>query len=310
MLDVPSALSLRQRARLHRRATSRAIDRYGVSFAGLVGRLNRQPVFVVGSPRSGTSFTASSLGDVPGFADLGEVNRIKAAAPRLYESVIAGQPDDVIRELRRALRLTHRTTLTANRRFIEQTPECTYLIPELAEAFPEARFIHLLRDGRDVATSLIETGWLSPACDTTPAGRERQRNHTDDAGLPLGSYARFWVEVERRREFERSSEARRAAWAWRRYVTAAITGLAQVDVARALTIRYEQLATDPLMAARQISAHLQAEDRTAAFAGALSGVHRRSVGRYAAELPPAQLREVLDEAGTLLDELGYAGTPG
>ena len=38
-------------------------------------------VFVVGSPRSGTTFLASAIGSLPGFVDLGEVAPLKAAVP-------------------------------------------------------------------------------------------------------------------------------------------------------------------------------------------------------------------------------------
>ena len=42
----------------------------------------------------------------------------------------------------------------------------------------------------------------------------------DDARLAYGAEPRFWVEPERREEFSQVSDARRCAWAWRRYVEA------------------------------------------------------------------------------------------
>ena len=48
-------------------------------------------VFVVGSPRSGTTFTGRALGSLPGFVDLDEVQPWKAAIPGLL-----GQPEDVV----------------------------------------------------------------------------------------------------------------------------------------------------------------------------------------------------------------------
>jgi hypothetical protein len=45
-------------------------------------------VFVLGSPRSGTTFFAGVLGEQPGFVDLSEVNPHKAAIPSL-----AGLPE-------------------------------------------------------------------------------------------------------------------------------------------------------------------------------------------------------------------------
>ena len=39
-------------------------------------------VFVVGSPRSGTTFLGTAIGSLPGFVDLGEVGATQAAAAR------------------------------------------------------------------------------------------------------------------------------------------------------------------------------------------------------------------------------------
>jgi hypothetical protein len=41
----------------------------------------------------------------------------------------------------------------------DKTPVYVRILPILAELYPEAQFIHLLRDGRDVAMSYIEAGW-------------------------------------------------------------------------------------------------------------------------------------------------------
>ena len=41
----------------------------------------------------------------------------------------------------------------------EKTPEYIDIIPQLAAAFPRARFISIIRDGRDVAMSLQQRGW-------------------------------------------------------------------------------------------------------------------------------------------------------
>ncbi|MDE5117369.1 MAG: sulfotransferase, partial [Trichodesmium sp. St2_bin2_1] len=43
----------------------------------------------------------------------------------------------------------------------DKTPRYIFDIPWLAEAFPQAKFIHIIRDGRDVASSLIKAGWVN-----------------------------------------------------------------------------------------------------------------------------------------------------
>jgi hypothetical protein len=170
---------------------------------------------------------------------------------------------------------------------VEQTPELAHLVRAIPLAYPEARIVHLVRDGRDVACSLLEKPWL-----------RREQAKTDDAGVAYGSYARFWVESDRREEFEATSDARRAAWVWRRYVTAARS----IDVPL-LEIRYERMTEDPPAVAKEVGSFLGLPFEP--LIAALSGAHADSVGRYRADLSEEQLADVLDEAGDLLRELGY-----
>jgi hypothetical protein len=44
-------------------------------------------------------------------------------------------------------------------RYGDKTPRYAVRLPMLAEQFPEARFVHVVRDGRDVALSLLEVPW-------------------------------------------------------------------------------------------------------------------------------------------------------
>jgi hypothetical protein len=233
-------------------------------------------VFVVGCPRSGTTFVGRAIGGLPGFVDFGEVTPWKAALP--------DGPSPA--ELRRILERIRLLGLARGLRGVEQTPETAHSLPAALEAYPEALAVHALRDGRDVVCSLLERGWLN-------ADREGR----DDARLPYGSEPRFWVEPERREEFAQVSDARRCAWAWRRYVEAARTAGAGD---RLLEIRYESLAS--------------VADRLAEFLGAnVTSMHRAldsfrdsSIGRWQRELTPEQVADVEAEAGPLLRELGYA----
>lgn len=265
------------------RAVRRALRGRAPSLRGALAPPDERVVFVVGSPRSGTTFLAGAVGGCPGFVDLGEVATLKAAIPGLVRVA----PTVAAPAIRRSLARTRRLALTGGLRAVEQTPEVGFVGAAAAIAFPEARFLHIVRDGRDVVCSLVERGWLSAS-----------RTGRDDAGLPYGAAARFWVEAERRAEFERASEVRRAAWAWRCYVEAA-RAMGQL----ALEIRYERLAADHRGVAEEVGAFLDAPvdplDR------ALRAVRDTSIGRYRSELSAAQLADVEEETGALLDALGY-----
>jgi hypothetical protein len=264
------------------RVAKRLAPRRGATFAERFGRLDDRLVFVVGSPRSGTTFLAGAIGSLPGFVDLGEVAPVKAAVPEL-----AGLPtDEAARRLRRILAVSRRVGLVGAVRPVEQTPELAHLATLLPLAFQQAEVVHIVRDGRDVVCSLLEKPWL-----------RRVQDEADDAGVPYGAYARFWVEPARRGEFEAASDARRAAWVWRSYVTAARRESAAVE------IRYETLTSDPGGTAAALAPALGVP--VAPLEEALSDAHAASVGRYATELTAEQLAEVEDEAGDLLRELGY-----
>jgi hypothetical protein len=271
------------------RSIARSTALYGRSAIRVARRRRRlgseeRLVFVVGSPRSGTTFTGSVLGSLPGFVDLDEVQPWKAAIPGL----LGQDAGEVAPQLRRILQRVRTLGLVRGLRGVEQTPETSFVLAAALRAYPEAVAIHVVRDGRDVATSLLERGWLSA-----------ERAGADDAGLPFGPYPRFWVEPGREQEFSEVSDATRAAWAWRRYVTAA-----RAVPAHTAVVRYEQLVSDPAAAAAPVAERLGADAElvTAAFARA----HDTSAGRWRRDLTPEQLADVEREAGDALAALGYA----
>jgi Sulfotransferase family len=267
---------------------------YGGAVARVLARARRRsgddleavaerPVFVLGSPRSGTSFVARSIGRVPGFADLGELAPWKAAIAEL-----AGRSEEqASAELREMLERIRRYGLIRHLRAVEQSPETAFVLTAAIRAYPQAVVVHMIRDPRDVAASLLQKGWLK----TDRAGH-------DDVGEPYGGHARFWVESDRVADFDGASEARRAGWAWRSYVTAA-----RRAPENTIEIRYEELAADPAAAAVPLAAHIGADP--VLLAGALGDMHAESVGRWERNLAPEQVADVESEAGELMKVLKY-----
>jgi Sulfotransferase family len=274
LLDTPD---------LYARATGRLLRRGGISPRRLLEHRDERLVFVVGSPRSGTTFLGGAIGSLPGFLDAGELNPLKAAVPELARL----SSDEAAARVRRTFEVVRRLGLVGERRIVEHTPECAFLVAALRAAFPSALIIHLVRDGRDVVRSLLDRGWLAG----DSAGR-------DDAKLALGAHARFWVEQGREHEFESAGEARRAAWVWRRYVEAARTS----DQAHEL--RYERLVTEPREVAVELAARLAVPPDE--MQRTLEGADSSSIGLFLERLTAEQLADVQAEAGGLLRELGYS----
>ena len=118
----------------------------------------RRPVFIIGAPRSGTTFLGNSLGRLPGISYHFEPRLTKAAARCVYDgSWSARRGGTVFRLSYGALLLA---TLDGGYRFAEKNPENSFLVPFLAAEFPDAQFVHIVRDGRDATVSHAEQPWL------------------------------------------------------------------------------------------------------------------------------------------------------
>jgi hypothetical protein len=278
-LPVPSPREIAVRSRLYASSACRIALR-----ARRPGWGEERLVFVVGSPRSGTTFTGSALGSLPGFVDLDEVQPWKAAIPSLIDRPVA----EVAQRCRAILERVRLLGLARGLRGVEQTPETSFVLAAALAAYPGSVAVHVVRDGRDVVSSLLERGWLS-------AGR----TGADDAKLAFGPHARFWVEPGREAEFTSVSDATRCAWAWRRYVTAASS-----VPERTVELRYEDVVADPFEAARPVADRLGVPPHD--VAAALGRAHDRSLGRWRRDLSADQLADVEQEAGETLVAHGYA----
>lgn len=256
----------------------------------------RRPIFVVGAPRSGTSFLGGCLGALPSVSYHREPVVMKAVGQHVWRG--EWSPDHA----RRVYRIVYRSLLglhlAGDLRLMEKSPQNVFIVRSLAEAFPDAQFVHIVRDGRDAAVSYLEKPWVRQVFAWT-----RRR---DPGGQPYGPFAPYWVEDDRRGEFESASDLHRSVWVWRRHVEAALEGGEHLPDDRWTEVRYEDLQADP---------HTEG-DRLADFLGvdvgergrlheALDAADPGSVGRWRSRLDEPGLDVVEREAGKLLSRLGY-----
>jgi hypothetical protein len=105
-------------------------------------------------------------------------------------------------------------------------------IPLLARAFPEARFVEIVRDGRAVAYSLSRVDWWESSYVWWYGGTpERWR---DEGGDPWEMCARNWVEEVRNIR----------------------SGLGLVEPERVTSLRYETLVEDPVRTLEGVAASI------------------------------------------------------
>ena len=257
----------------------------------------RRPVFVVGAPRSGTTFLGECLSALPELSYHFEPVATKAAACYVYEGRWRmAKARGVYRSVYSWLLRQH---LDADLRFAEKTPRNCFLIQFLSDAFPDAQFIHIIRDGRDAALSYSKKPWLQAA--TSGSGR------TEPGGHKVGAFARFWVEPERVHEFETTSDIHRCIWAWRRFTASALEAAAQLPADRYHELRYESLARNPEDESNQLLNFLGITEPKSCdlFHQAVAKVNSNSIGQWREALSDEQLQEIEQEAGQLLRQLYY-----
>ena len=97
-------------------------------------RFDDRLVFVIGSPRSGTTFLGATIGGLPGFVDLGEVQPLKAAIPELFGL----DEDTVAHRIRRILQAQRIVALVPGVRGVEQGPETVFVFPAALRTYPDA----------------------------------------------------------------------------------------------------------------------------------------------------------------------------
>ena len=127
------------------------------------------PIFIIGSPRSGTSILAWSLAQHSQLWASGELHLIHGLfGTEAFDQRVRREqalPEGFMEEERvdRAELLRYLgmgvnaliTNRSGGKRWIEQTPLYAVMVDRLLEMFPGAYFLHILRDGRAVVNSMM-----------------------------------------------------------------------------------------------------------------------------------------------------------
>jgi len=202
------------------------------------------PLVLLGVSRSGTTLLRVVLDRSPGIAipdesffvpllarrhsasidaarfldDVARIPTIRAwelgvddVAPRIRDGMSAG---DAIAAIFEAY-----ATKAGKPRWGDKTPMYMRHLGLIERLFPDAQYVHLVRDGRDAALSFLE--------------------------MPEGTFTRTWAHPETSAQF---------ACLWRKEVSDALALGRRVGAARYHELRYEDLVADPEETARAICA--------------------------------------------------------
>jgi len=257
-----------------------------------------RPIFIIGAPRSGTTFLGQCLFQFPEISYHFEPVVTKAAVRYIYD----GKWSET--RARLLYRMTYswlmRMSFETDLRFCEKTPGNCFILPFLHRSFRDAKFLHIVRDGRDAALSLSKKPWYG--------NDSRDSDSRDPDGYLFGPSKRFWVEESRVDEYEHTNDLHRCIWLWRRYVESALEGAKSVPVDHYYQLRYEDILAEPARHADGISEFLEIESslsRKTFRDNVIASARADSIGRWKNETTNDQYRQFAGEAGQLLHQLGY-----
>lgn len=257
------------------------------------------PIIVGGAGRSGTTLlrvmldSHSRIACGPELKVLPSVASLWADLQQRWTGVLAashvheGDVDRLFGTLVRGL-LDPPRRAAGKARIAEKSPNNVFVFAHLHRMLPDATFVHMLRDGRDVVASLLTMKWATP--EGTPVAYTRNARFA----------ARYWASaVQAARAFaqDAAGEAHYVEIRYEDLVTAP-----EATLRRLLAFAGEDF--EPAMLAYHEQPHDLANESSAdAVARPLT---RAPVGRWQRDLAPADRQAVKEEIGALLIELGYA----
>lgn len=286
------------------------------------GHSVREPVFVLGAPHSGTDLLARALKRAPGFhLTLGRQNVLRVIyAFARRPSIQYGRDQAAARVLRDAFaeawQVSSHGCLTCApqcrqaggvngtgpcvstrnvNRYGDASPDLLYCARAVVAAFPDARFVQIIRDGRDVVADMLadesSLAWFRPSF----------ANFDEEFPNPF-----FGIEDETDRSiWSRVSLAGKCALRWRGAIRQSARLRNELTPDQLATLRYEDLIQHPAKAAAAISAFLESRDMQSPDL-ALQTSGASAAGGWRDRLPAEQADEVERLAGPELRRVGYA----
>lgn len=176
---------------------------------GVWSKRLRNPVFILGCARSGTSLLDTLLGDHRDFARLSEANDVwDPSGYPWYRSALQTPPvwvdpaaytarwwrenEPRQREIRAYFGLYQSIRRTPF--FLNKSPFNTFRIPQLLQMFPDARFVYIVRDGRAVVRSYTQKVYDKIAETPEPYGKFGIGSSRDEVSVQIAKYWKMSID--------------------------------------------------------------------------------------------------------------------
>jgi hypothetical protein len=282
-----------------------------------------QPVFVIGAPHSGAEAVGRALKISPGFhVTIGQHSVLQAVyafarRPSLYrdrgQAAVAVMRDAFAQgwqlNATSCLECTAQCRSAAGlragevgpcaeqrglERYGDASPDLTYCAEALVAAFPDARIVQVIRDGRDTVTGMlgdpVAMSWFRPGMANIDSEFPNPFYGVEDESDRLG-----WAAL---------SPAAKCAMRWRGAIRLAVRLRGNLPADQLKTLRYEDMIRSPGSAAAMLT-DFTGTKIAAPATGASYRRARLEANAWRRSLSLSQLADIEKIAGEELRRLGY-----
>jgi hypothetical protein len=266
--------------------------------------MTARPFFIVSSGRSGTAMLHKAFSALPG-VEMHHEYMVQVSQPLAVKRYLGLTGAE---ECRRILNETHGAAIhySAASQWGDSSNKLSWLIPDLADLFPDALFVHLVRDGRKVASSYFHK--LGDECYDDRSTAILQAHFDDPRSPAPPPEKKYWWPLPRKNSkdagpFRKFSQFERIAWHWAELNRVVLEDLSRLPADRSLFVRLEDLRESPV-AARGLYDFLNLPYQEDAF------TRPHNVNRPEDKLLDSDQQGAFEAiTGRMQARLGYAGRP-
>jgi len=284
---------------------------------------NFQPVIIIGAARSGTNMLRDMLCKLPeiGTWPCDEINYIwrygNAKFPHDEIPVSLATP-----RVKNYIRRAFATAATKNKAnwLVEKTCANSLRVDFVDSIIPEAKYIFLVRDGRDVVASAmkrwkaeLDIPYLLKKVRYVPVGDlpyygMRYLGNRIARLISRDKKLAFWGPAYEGMDdiLKLYSLQEVCALQWVHSVLRSADTLEELPPERVHCVGYESFVSQPDKEFKEIVSFLGADVSTETVAALVGNISRKSVGKWQTDLDVETLNNILPHLSTTLEQFGYA----
>jgi hypothetical protein len=280
------------------------------------------PLIIIGAARSGTNILREVLTRLPGVGtwpcdEINTIWRHRNAQLATDEFRPEDAGDDVCAFIRQAFE--HRARRDDLAIVVEKTCANSLRLAFVDHIFPDARYIYLVRDGRDAAASAMKR-WQAPL-DLPYIMRKARFIPPDDIPYYASRYLwnrlyRLFSGTERlafwgprfigmTEALEQYPLAGVCALQWKRCVEKSDADFKQINRSRTYRLSYEQFVCQPAFELRRLAAFMTIDVSSLQVQSLVADVSANNIGKWQVDLTESEQKCVEQLAKSTLQRHGY-----